>query len=94
MYVCTSSSLQECVYLLWECEGDSDTCVQLLCPALLELGGGGDDRRSHTGTMSEKVMDKVCRNVHGTVRMVHLTMHTVYNILIREKDEGKVFEKD
>ena len=45
---CTLACKRICICLLCECEVDGNICVQLLCLALIAVGGGGDDRRSHT----------------------------------------------
>ena len=54
--------MQECIYLLWECEGDGDIRVQLLGLTLIAVGGGGDDRTGHTCIRSEKIKIK-CRDI-------------------------------
>ena len=84
------------MYLLWECEGDGDISVQLLCPALITVGGGGNDRRSHARVRSEKTKIRCGGHVTKiTLYGSYLTTHTAHNnILIWEKEKGEVSEKD
>ena len=82
--------MQECVHLIWEYEWDSDICVQLLRLTLIAVSDGGDDRRGHNRIISVNITkhrDNLLKSLYGF-------MHAVYNILIWEKEEREISEKE